>query len=184
MKKILAFAGSNSSQSINKQLVVYCSMWVEACSVEVIDLRDYPAPLYSKDLEDEVKAPESIKELSRLFGEYDGFIISVPEYNGSITPVFKNVIDWVSRVERPVFRDKPVMLLAVSKGEGGAKYCFNYVKRMLPAWGGHVVSSFNLPNFSDNFINGKLIEPRLNKKLSGAVELFEQSVVNGAAHSL
>ena len=51
MKKILAFAGSSSKTSINKQLATYAANQFENASVEVIDLNDYEMPVISVDKE-------------------------------------------------------------------------------------------------------------------------------------
>ena len=56
-----------------------------------------------------------------MFIEHDGFLISSPEYNSSITGVLKNTIDWVSRSEKGAgdlsgFKDKVVGLMSASPG--------------------------------------------------------------------
>ncbi len=52
MKKILAFAGSTSSTSINKQLATFAAENLENTSFDVIDLRDFKMPIYSADEEE------------------------------------------------------------------------------------------------------------------------------------
>ena len=51
--KILAFAASNSSTSMNKQFVSSVSKYYKEIDdvIEIIDLRDYEAPLFSEDRE-------------------------------------------------------------------------------------------------------------------------------------
>ena len=49
--KILAFAASNHSNSINKQLVSYISSKFEGHDVELLDINDYEMPIYSIDRE-------------------------------------------------------------------------------------------------------------------------------------
>lgn len=68
MKKILAFAGSNSSNSINKQLVEYAATLQEG--IDVIDLRDYDAPIYSIDLEQAERHPHSPGQLGTRAGGF------------------------------------------------------------------------------------------------------------------
>ena len=46
MRKIIAFAGSSSKTSINKQLVTYAANLFENASVEVLDLNDYEMPYF------------------------------------------------------------------------------------------------------------------------------------------
>lgn len=51
MKNILAFAGSNSSNSINKQLATYAASLVKDANTKILDLNDFELPIYSIDLE-------------------------------------------------------------------------------------------------------------------------------------
>ena len=49
MKNILAFAGSNSSNSINKKLAIYASSLVEGAQVTILDLNDFELPIFGVD---------------------------------------------------------------------------------------------------------------------------------------
>jgi len=124
--KILAFAGSTRKDSFNKRLVKLASDAARAAGGEVtiIDLRDFPMPLYDGDLETEQGVPENAKKLKALFLAHDGFLISSPEYNSSISGVLKNTIDWVSRPvpnEAPLacFTGKVTSLMSASPGALG-----------------------------------------------------------------
>lgn len=121
--RILAFAGSTRKDSFNKRLI---RVGVEGArstgaDVTLIDLADYPLPLYDGDLESEHGLPDHARTLKDLFLEHDGLLISAPEYNSSITGVLKNTIDWVSRPvegEAPLecFDGKVAGLMAASPG--------------------------------------------------------------------
>lgn len=150
MKKILVFAGSNSSDSINQRLAIYTAGLLQKSESTIIRLTEYPTPLYSKDLEAKSGIPKNIVELNRLFNEHDGFIISLPEHNSSITPIFKNMVDWISRHERPVFKNKPVLLMSTAPGKRGGITNLKHITEIMPWWGGKVVTSFSLPNFFEN----------------------------------
>ena len=128
--RILAFAGSSRTSSFNKSLVKIAAEGARAAgaSVEVIDLRDYPLPLFDQDLEASQGLPENAKKLKALLLAHDGLLISSPEYNSSITGLLKNVIDWTSRVESPdekslaCYRGKTATLLSASpSGFGGMR---------------------------------------------------------------
>ncbi len=127
--KILAFAGSTRKDSFNKKLL---RLAVEAAKnagaeVTVIDLKDYPMPLFDGDLEKESGLPENGMKLKKLMIEHDGFLIASPEYNSSFSGVLKNSIDWVSRPEKGVkdmiaFDGKVVSLMSASpSGLGGVR---------------------------------------------------------------
>ena len=127
MPKILAFAGSTRIGSFNKKLVrVAADAAREAgAQVTLIDLREFPLPLFDGDLEDAQGLPDNAKKLKALMREHDGFLISSPEYNSSISGVLKNSIDWCSRAETDdepplaCFRGKVAALMSASPGALG-----------------------------------------------------------------
>lgn len=96
--KILAFAGSSRAQSYNVRLLQILAEGArsQGAEVTVLDMRDYPLPLFNEDLEAEGR-PENVGKLKRLFLDHHGLLIASPEYNSSISPLLKNTIDWVSR---------------------------------------------------------------------------------------
>ena len=147
MKKIIAFAGSTSSTSINKQLVTYTSSLLNNLEVEILDMNDYKTLLYSTD-EEQNGFPENMIELSKKLSSYDGFIISLAEHNGSYASAYKNTIDWLSRIERKVFYDKPMLLMAASPGGRGGASVLEAAKTYYPHLGAQIVSTFSLPGFS------------------------------------
>lgn len=124
MTKILAFAGSTRVASLNKRIVHIASEGARAAGAEVtvIDLRDFPLPLFDEDLETADGLPRHAKRFKELLKEHDGFLIASPEYNSSISGVLKNAIDWASRVETKdepalvCFRGKTAALMSASPG--------------------------------------------------------------------
>ncbi|MHC4136068.1 MAG: NADPH-dependent FMN reductase [Planctomycetota bacterium] len=121
--RVLAFAGSTRTESFNKKLVRVAAGGARdaGADVTVIDLRDYPLPLFDGDLEAEHGLPEHAIRLKELFLAHQGLLIAAPEYNGSITAVLKNAIDWVSRPaegEKPLrcFHGKVAALMSASPG--------------------------------------------------------------------
>lgn len=147
MEKILAFSGSSSSSSINQQLVKMAATQAETVEVTVIDIRDFPLPIYSIDIEQADGFPENAVKLKALFSEHDGFLISSPEHNGSMPAIFKNLIDWLSRMGGKIFQDKPVLLLSASPGGGGGRTNLANVETLMPWWGGQVVGTFSIGDF-------------------------------------
>ena len=97
--KVLAFAGSTRSGSFNKKLIKVGIRGAEAAGASVthLDLRDLKLPLYDGDDEEQNGLPEGALKLKALMKAHDGFLISAPEYNSSISGVLKNAIDWASR---------------------------------------------------------------------------------------
>jgi chromate reductase, NAD(P)H dehydrogenase (quinone) len=121
--KILVFAGSLRTGSFNETLAAYVTRQIEGRGVTAnhISLSDYDMPLYNGDIEKESGPPENAKKLCALFYEHQGIFIAGPEYNAGITPLVKNTIDWVSRVEKgAVYRSRVFALGGASEGRLGA----------------------------------------------------------------
>jgi NAD(P)H-dependent FMN reductase len=136
--RILAFAGSTRRESFNKKLVPIAAKGARDAGAEVtlIDLKDFPLPLFDQDLEAEQAMPENGKKLKKLFIDHDGLLIASPEYNSSITAVLKNAIDWVSRPapgEPPLvaFRGKVATLMSASPGALGGLRGLVHVRSIL-----------------------------------------------------
>jgi chromate reductase len=135
--RILAFAGSTRRDSYNKKLIKIAAEAARVTGGEVtlIDLVDYPLPIMDEDLEKE-GTPENALKLKKLFLENDGLLISCPEYNSSITPLLKNVIDWVSRPQPDepslaAYIDKVATLMSASPGGLGGLRGLVHVRDIL-----------------------------------------------------
>ncbi|WP_415400993.1 NADPH-dependent FMN reductase [Tateyamaria sp. SN3-11] len=118
--KTLAFAASNHSQSINGALVGYAAArlmkFSPSVEIEFIDINDYEMPIYSMDRE----KSDGVHPLAQAFfnkiGAADALIVSFAEYNGYVTAAWKNIYDWMSRIDQKVWQDKPIVLLAATPG--------------------------------------------------------------------
>ncbi len=136
--KILAFAGSTREGSFNKRLVRVAANAAREAGGEVtlIDLRDFPMPLYDGDLEAGAGLPEQARRLKALFKEHQGLLISSPEYNSGMSAVLKNAIDWVSRAEGDegplaAYRDKVAALVSAAPGRLGGLRGLIHVRQIL-----------------------------------------------------
>lgn len=175
MKKVLAFSGSTSSTSINKQLATFAAKNLKNTSFDVIDLRDFSLPIYSED-EEKNGFPEDAQKFSNLLDYYDGFILSLAEHNSSYTAAFKNIYDWASRVNGNVFRDKPLLLMATSPGGLGGRFVLAAGEQRFIRQGAKEITSFSLPSFYDNFKEGKIVNEEYLSSLTAKVNDFEQKV--------
>jgi NAD(P)H-dependent FMN reductase len=175
MKKILAISGSNSINSINTQLANYAAGLINNVETQIIDLKGFDIPIYSTELEKENGIPNAIQSLFNLIQEQDGFVIASPEHNGLMPAAFKNVIDWLSRVNMKFLGNKPVLLLSTSPGGNGGANNINVLKELLPWWGGKVSSKYSLGKFFDNFKDGKLSSHELTD-LKNSIKTFNISL--------
>ncbi len=176
MKNIIAFAGSNSKKSINKQLVIYASGFLEEAKVSVLDLNDYPLPIYGVDKEAESGIPENAVKFLNKIKKADGIAVSLAEHNGNFTAAFKNIIDWMSRIEQKVWHNKPMLLLSTSPGGRGGASSMSIAKNGFPHMGANVIANFSLPKFYDNFKDGSVVNEEFNQKIKEAVTTFQKAV--------
>ena len=172
--KILAFAGSNSSKSINKDLVAYTTTLFKGDTIEILDLNDYEMPLFSSDKAGKNGIHQLALDFARKVDESDLLIISLAEHNGSYSVAFKNIFDWVSRIpNRKAFGNKLILLMATSPGARGGATVLEAAKGTFPHFGGKVHETFAFPNFYENFDPSKGI---INEKLKLELQNKTQSV--------
>ena len=100
MKKIVAFGASSSKKSINKQFASYAASLISDADSIIIDLNDFEMPIYSIDYENDKGIPEKAFKFKEIIKSADGIIISFAEHNSVYTAAFKNIFDWISRIEK------------------------------------------------------------------------------------
>ena len=169
--KILAFAASSSTKSINNHLVRYAANQLEDAQIEILDLNDYELPLFSEDREGQLGQPELAKSFLDKIGNSDAVIISFAEHNGSYSVAYKNIFDWASRINPKVFQNKPMVLLATSPGPGGASSVLASATASAPYFDGVVKASLSVPGFYDNFDieQGRITNAEINVQLLSAL---------------
>lgn len=169
--KILAFAASSSSTSINHQLVSYSANLIDDAQVELLKIIDYELPIFSEDREAQLGQPALAQKFINKIAQSDALIISFAEHNGSYTAAYKNIFDWASRIEPKVFQNKPMVMLATSPGPGGAASVLASATTSAAFFNGEVKASLSIPNFYDNFNSeqGRVINTQINKTLLHAV---------------
>ena len=181
--KILAFAGSSRIESFNKKLVKFAVEEAKKIGAEVryIDLLDYPMPLFNEDLEKQEGLPHKVLEFKHLLREHQGLIISCPEYNGSITPLLKNAIDWASRSElneKPLscFQGKVAALLATSPGGLGGIRGLVHVRAILEGIGVLVIPEQKaIPNAYQAFDESGQLQDE--KQAQGVIKIVQKLTV-------
>ncbi len=136
--KILGWAGSARADSFNKKLVRVALRGAKGTGADVtyLDLRDYPLPLYDGDSESANGLPENVDKLRALFHAHDGFLLASPEYNGLLSPMLKNTLDWLSRsaLAQPdlsAFEGKVSAIMAASPGPLGGLRGLRSVRELL-----------------------------------------------------
>jgi chromate reductase len=146
--KVLAFAGSTREGSYNKQLISEAAATARemGATVTVIDLKDYPMPIYEADLEKADGMPENTKKLRHIMMAHDAMIIASPEYNHSIPALLKNALDWCSRSEdgqssKAAFKGKKVAILCATPRKNGGIYALSNLRIILEDVGARVLQT-------------------------------------------
>lgn len=170
--RVLAFSASNSSVSINRNLVEFAASLVGGeHEVETLDIHDYEMPIYRHDREEADGIPQLANDFLARIGAVDAIIISFAEHNGNYTAAFKNLFDWCSRVRPDVWQNKRMLLLATSPGQRGGRSVLDIATAAVPRFAGEVVGRMTVPNYNDNFDEdaGKLTDDDLDEELRGLV---------------
>ncbi len=175
--KLLAFGGSNSSGSINKQLASYAASLFENGEVEVVGVNDFPVPLFSVDLEKQIDSPAAVDLFIAKIAATDFIVLSLAENNSSFNAGFKNLFDWVSRKGKKVFAGKPMLLMAASDGKRGGAGVLEHAQKMLPHYGADIKGVFSFPMFYENFVDGAgIVNPELKKRLTDLIHGIQNQI--------
>ena len=176
MKRLITFAGSNSKNSINKQLAVYAANEVNDTEVIVLDLNDFDLPIYSIDFEMEYGVPEEAQIFLEEIKSSDGIILSLAEHNGAYASVFKNIFDWMSRIDSKLWSNKPMLLMATSPGGRGGASVLEIAKGRFPFMGGNIIADFSLPSFGQNFSDAGISNPEIKKNFDAAISKLRSAI--------
>ena len=190
--KLLAFAASNSRESINRQLVDYAvglladgqveGVPAGALEISSLDLNDFEMPIYSIDRQNADGIPQPAHDFYNLLGEADALLISFAEHNGSYTVAYKNVFDWASRIDMRVYHDKPIVMLSTSPGGGGGGFVLRTAGHLAGYFGNEMLASLAVPRFGENFDTeaGRLTDPDLDVQLREALATLAGVLATGA----
>ena len=175
---ILAFSGSIRTHSINTALLQKAIAVAQQKnhSCEHLSLKNYPLPLYNQDREENEGFPEYFFPLREKMAHARAFIIATPEYNGSLTPLLKNTIDWLSRPMEnenygALFAKKPILLLSASPGPGGGKNSIGHAQDIFRIFQTNLSPKpLCLPRAHEYFYTKTLrLSETLNQQLTNAV---------------
>jgi len=139
-------------------------------------LNDYELPLYGLDLENDSGIPENAITFYNKLKNSDGIILSLAEHNGAYASVFKNLFDWLSRIESGFFNEKPLLLMATSPGARGGQSVLEIAKDRFPRHKANIIATFSLPSFNDNFSNDGITNTTLNSEFNNAIKQFKNSL--------
>ena len=180
MTKIVVVPGSARRDSVNLKLGrAACRIGAQlGATCTLIDPREHELPIYDGDLEEEHGLPDAAIRLKKAFESADGLLFCSPEYNSSITPLLKNLIDWVSRPasadEPPLsaYRGKVAGLVSASPGALGGLRGLVHLRSILGNIGVHVIpSQYALGGAYAKFDDeGALVDEAAQERLKAVME--------------
>lgn len=176
-RKIVAFGASSSRKSINKQLANWAAIQVADSTVNLLDLNDFEMPIYSIDKENESGIPQLAHDFKAHLKNADGILISFAEHNGAYSTAFKNIFDWISRIEKDVWANKPMFLLATSPGGRGGKSVLDIAVNKFKFMNQNTIVDFSLPSFDQNFSEEKgILNEELLSNFNAQLTTFESAL--------
>jgi len=119
--QFLIFSASLRKDSLNTRLAKLATLVIEknGGKTDYADMSEFDCPSFNQDLELNGAYPSGAKEFRKRLLANDAFIISSPEYNGSMPGLLKNAIDWVSRFRPQPFNECNALLMSASPSMAG-----------------------------------------------------------------
>ncbi|MEV6387344.1 NAD(P)H-dependent oxidoreductase [Nocardia xishanensis] len=140
--RILALVGSLRAASINRRLAEAAVQTApEGVEVTIYEgLADIP--FYNEDIDVPGAVPAAAQRLRDAVAEADGVLLVTPEYNGTLSAVLKNAIDWASRPYGVgALEDKAVAIVSASIGPNAAQWAHGDAVKAVGVAGGKVVEA-------------------------------------------
>ncbi len=170
---MLVFVGSNSSTSINKQLTLAVLNELNIQN-EFIDLVKLDIPLFSQDLENEIGSPEGIKILMEAIQKHQNIFMTTNEHNQNISAFFKNILDWLSRLDVKFLTRKKVFILSTSMGRRGALGANESLQNLSARFGCETIQTVAFPSFGENFDseNQRILNSEILNEISNKIQII------------
>lgn len=180
MTKLMMFAASLRSDSVNKKLISKTAQLAKKSSidVDVAEFSEFSAPLYNQDDQETHGIPDSVKAFIDRMNKSDGLVIASPEYNYSIPGTLKNLIDWVSRDKPMPWKGQHVLLLSASPALVGGNRGQWATRIPLEGCGAFVFPQmYSLPNAYEAFNDsGDFNDSKNDERISSLLDAFVSEI--------
>lgn len=183
--RYLVFSASLRKDSLNTKLTDLAVETVRKNGgvADYASIHEFDCPSFNQDLEKDNYSPPGAIEFRKRILANDAFIISSPEYNGSMPGLLKNIIDWTSRFRPQPFNEKHALLLSASPSMAGGNRGLWSLRIPLETLGSNVYPSmFSLATAHKAFNkDGKLEDALLMKRFEDNLTAF-MNLVEAAKH--
>ena len=140
-----------------------------------MDLNDFELPLYSIDLQQQIGIPQPAVSFLQEIKDSDGIVLSLAEYNGLHTTAFKNLWDWMSRIDNMnIWYAKPMFLLSTSPSRRPQSNVMRVSKELFPHFGAQIIADFHLPSFNHVFDGSTITDKELLQKFEVELRKFQE----------
>jgi len=177
-RNVLGIAGSLRRGSYNRKLLEAARQLAPTgTSIEIFDLSD--VPLYNGDVEADGDPP-AVRDLKQRIAAADALLIATPEYNGAMSGVLKNAIDWASRPPERVLRGKLVAIVGATPGRGDTSRAQVSTRQVLGAVGAQVLDlpTVAIGGAGNRFDEaGNLIDDEVTASLRALLQALADQVV-------
>ncbi len=138
----------------------------------LIDPIEYKLPFIAKTFKEYgTKAPESLKELSSLLKNADGYIVVTAEYNHNIPPALTNLMSYFGEE----YSRKPAGIVSYSNGPFAGVRAAIQLREFLSAIGiVSIPNVFPVSKVQSSFDeNGNVLDENYNRRVKTFLEEFE-----------
>jgi NAD(P)H-dependent FMN reductase len=183
--RFLIFSASLRKDSLNTLLAKLAVQKIEAQGgiADFADMSEFDCPSFNQDMEANKIIPPGAEEFRKRLMANDAYIISSPEYNGSMPGSIKNIIDWASRFRPQPFNELQALLMSASPSMSGGNKALWSLRIPLEHLGSRVYPNmFSLATAHQAFnSDGSLKDPVLEKRFEDNLTAF-MSLVEAAKH--
>lgn len=116
--QLLGIAGSLRRASTNRGLLRAAQAQLPSeVTLSIADLIDIP--FYNQDITDK---PAAVQRVLDQIAAADALVLASTEYNYSLAPALKNILDWASREpDNALLAGKPVAIMGAAGGMGSSR---------------------------------------------------------------
>ena len=174
--KIVGIVGSLRRGSLNRALLEAAQeVAPEGMEITIVPLNG--VPVYNSDVEQESGFPSAVVAMRDAIAAADGLIFVTPEYNGSVSGVLKNAIDWASR--GGLLGKKPVVTMGGSPGALGGTKAQEHLRQICLHLGMYVLSrpTIAVPHIGNKIQDGVLTDEVTRGFIAKQMEVFYEWVM-------
>ncbi|MET4060863.1 NAD(P)H-dependent FMN reductase [Arthrobacter sp. UYP6] len=143
--KVLTLVGSLRTGSVNRQLAEAAILNAPEDVELIIHEGIGTIPFYNEDIDVEGSVPEAAAALRTAAAAADALLLVCPEYNGTMSAVLKNSIDWLSRpFGSGAISGTPAAVIGTAFGQYGGVWAHDDARKSLGIAGARVVEDARL----------------------------------------